>query len=507
MKKLLICIPILIILYGCGGSNNIQYPEPSSTARDGSFYSKAGTYEFGYKEYLADFGTITVPENRSNPESRLIHLPVIRIHAWMQNLNEPLFGFTGGPGMSNMYFHPIDSLLFDHDFVMVGYRGVDGSSVLNFPEVEEVIGNSEEGLLSERTIKELAEAWTAGASNLKSSGVDINGYTIPQVVEDFETVREALNYDRINLISESYGTRVAYIYGIMHPESIHRSVMIGVNPPGGFIWDPEKTDGIIKYYSNLWAKDSVMSKKCPDLTAAMKKVLKNMPDKWLFFSIDPDKVKLATFGMLFHRNTAALVFDSYVAAEQGDYSGLALMSFAFGYVMPEQVWGDCFAKAVSADLYYWEKSNFTSEPEILGSPFNDLYWKSLEYGHFSIEMIPDSLRVPLKSDVETLLLSGNVDVTNPPQCGAELLSYLKNGKQIIMSEAGHVGDIRYLQLDATKGLIADYINKGIADTSKIKYVPMNFEVGWGLTGVAKAALYTVSAVVLLLAAGVLWWAL
>ncbi len=287
--------------------------------------------------------------------------------------------------MSNMHFHPIDSLLFDHDFVMIGYRGVDGSTVLNFPEVEEVIGNSEEGLLSEETIRELAEAWTEGANNLKLSDVDINGYTIPQVVEDFETVRKALDYERINLLSESYGTRIAYIYGIMHPESIHRSVMIGVNPPGGFVWDPEKTDGIIKYYSNLWAKDSVMSKRCPDLAAAMKKVLKNMPDNWLFFSIDPDKVKLATFGMLFHRNTAALVFDSYVAAEQGDYSGLALMSFAFDYVMPEQVWGDCFAKAVSADLYYWEKNNFSNDPEILGSPFNDLYWKSLDYGQ-----IPDT---------------------------------------------------------------------------------------------------------------------
>ncbi len=123
---------------------------------------------------------------------------------------------------------------------------------------------------------------------------------------------------------------------------------------------------------------------------------------------------------------------------------------------------------------------------------------------FPIQMIPDTLRVPVKSDVETLLLSGSADVTNPPQCAAELLSYLKNGKQIIMSEAGHVGDIRYLQLDATKGLIADYINKGIADTTKIKYVPMNFEVGWGLTGIAKASLAAAAGLILLLAAGVVW---
>ena len=52
-------------------------------------------------------------------------------------------------------------------------------------------------------------------------------------------------------MSESAGTRVAMIYAGRYPKSIHRSVMIGVNPPGNFIWDPKTTDEQIDRYARL----------------------------------------------------------------------------------------------------------------------------------------------------------------------------------------------------------------------------------------------------------------
>jgi len=118
-------------------------------------------------------------------------------------------------------------------------------------------------------------------------------------------------------------------------------------------------------------------------------------------------------------------------------------------------------------------------------------------------MIPDSLRTPVNSDVETLILSGSIDFSTPEECGKEFLPYLKYGKQVIISEAGHVGDIRYLQSDATKALIADYINKGIVNTSKLKYVPMDFEVNLGFPKIAEIAVGTISAIALLLTAGII----
>jgi pimeloyl-ACP methyl ester carboxylesterase len=53
-----------------------------------------------------------------------------------------------------------------------------------------------------------------------------------------ETARTALGYDRIDLLSEGAGTCTAIIYSWRYPDSIHRSVMIGVKPPGHFLYLP-----------------------------------------------------------------------------------------------------------------------------------------------------------------------------------------------------------------------------------------------------------------------------
>ena len=44
--------------------------------------------------------------------------------------------------MTNMTFPQANRLAAQHDVVMVGYRGVDGSSVLNCPEVTAALENS-----------------------------------------------------------------------------------------------------------------------------------------------------------------------------------------------------------------------------------------------------------------------------------------------------------------------------------------------------------------------------
>jgi pimeloyl-ACP methyl ester carboxylesterase len=508
-KFSLIIFALAATLIGIGCSRKkIEYPAPSAEGKGGSIVTTTGTFKFHDKDYPADYGTITVNENRSSINSRLIHLPVIRIHARTSNTNPPIFCLAGGPGQSNMNWSPIDSLLSDHDFVMVGYRGVDGSIVLDCPEIGEAFKNKAgNNLLSEESLRKIGEAWNTAAIRLKSQGIDVDGYTIPETIEDMEYVRTALNYNRINLLSESYGTRVAYIYGLMHPEKINRTVMVGVNPPGGFAWDPVTTDEQLKYYARLWSEDSFMTNKSPDLYSAMKNVLNNMPHKWLFFSIDPGKVRAVTFCLLFHRNTAAMVFDSFIAAEQGDYSGIALMSLASDFVIPSMfVWGELASKAMSADFDSLKdySGSLENKRTILGSPLNELYWGSLKYGRFPVKMIPEELRTLQKSDVQTLMLSGSVDFTNPPECGTEMLPCLPNGKQIILYEYGHVGDLRYLNQSMTDRIITNYFNTGIADASGIAYVPMDFKVSWGFPLIAKVSLAVIFVVIIILIFLVVW---
>src|SRR4029453_1119517 len=157
------------------------------------------TYSTENGSYAADCGTLVVPENRTDPKSRLIALPVTRIRAQTDNPAGPVFWPKGGPGLTNMRLPWANRFAEDRDVVLVGYRGVDGSSVLDCPEVESAVKHSTD-ILSKKFFDSYAAGFRACAARLTDEGVDLAGYTLAQRVHDFEAVRKALDYDRIPLL-------------------------------------------------------------------------------------------------------------------------------------------------------------------------------------------------------------------------------------------------------------------------------------------------------------------
>ena len=140
MLSSFVAVMLLVSLLPVGSVTGATFPsgEEIASAKAGDLILQAGTYEIGGKSYRADYGTLLVPENRNKADSRLIQMPVIRIHATGDNPVEPVFLLAGGPGAPNVFpaerlaiigFHdfPKEWLLDHHDVVMVGYRGVDGS--------------------------------------------------------------------------------------------------------------------------------------------------------------------------------------------------------------------------------------------------------------------------------------------------------------------------------------------------------------------------------------------
>ena len=99
--------------------------------------------------------------------------------------------------------------------------------------------------------------------------------------------------------------------------------------------------------------------------------------------------------------------------------------------------------------------------------------------------------------METLLVSGSVDSTTPARYAAdELLPSLSKGKQVILSEFGHVDDVWNLQPEAAMYLLTTFYDTGEADDSLFTYQPMNFDVGFGFPAMAKLF---VAVIVLLIA--------
>ena len=242
------------------------------------------TYPTEHGRQAADCGTLVVRENRHDPQSRLIALPVTRIRARAAHPAYPIFRLQGGPGISNMTFPDASRFTDAHDVVLVGYRGVDGSSRLDCPEVASAREHASD-FLTEQSYRADARAFSTCADRLTRDGVDLAGYSLPERVDDLEAARRALGYHRIDLVSESAGTRTALIYAWRYPKSIHRSVMIGVNPPGHFLWDAKTTGEQIRRYAALCARDASCSARTPDLAASIHSAFDRMPDHWWFLPI------------------------------------------------------------------------------------------------------------------------------------------------------------------------------------------------------------------------------
>lgn len=195
-----------------------------------------------------------------------------------------------------------------------------------------------------------------------------------------------------------------------------------------------------------------------------------------------------TFLLLYQQDKIAEVFGAFVAAEKGDPSGLALLSFMYDRMIPKAVnWGDNLSKVMSAD--YDPNSDYEAEmmpvEAILGSPMSKILG-AMKYGGWPIKSIPEQYRQLQFCDAETLLINSNIDFSTPVEYARdELLPYLKRGRLVVVAEAGHCDDVMNLQSEAFQHLVKKFYDEGIIDDSQFHYEPMNFSPATSLPEMAK----------------------
>ena len=433
----------------------------------------------------AECGTLVVPENWDVDGSRLIALPVMRIPARGADPAEPVFYLLGGPGISNFLMSPPDWLPEDRDVVVVGYRGVDGTVALSCPEIDRQLKtHMGRDLFSEQARKELATATEQCAATHQAAGVDLSGYTVPGVVEDIEAARKALGYDRINLYGLSFGSRAEQIFAYMHPDSLHRLVMIGVATPGSMVTDPADLDELIEYIGELCAKDAVCSSRTSDFARTMYEVNHNMPERWLFFKIDPATIRLGIQMWLQDSKFMPMVFDAYLAAAEGDPSGLAMFNLISSLVPIQQLFGDQASKVGTLDREkYGGIETVSLGDSIMGSPMAEATWPGFQ--EWPSELVSKDLREFQDTDVEMLLVNGTLDVSTLPAWLDEASTYFHKAQIVLLPEFGHSGDVQNFQPEAFERLVSSYYDTGVADDSLFVYQPLSFEPSMRLTVFAR----------------------
>ncbi|HSK90127.1 MAG TPA: alpha/beta hydrolase, partial [Euzebyales bacterium] len=447
----------------------------------------------------AECGTLVVAENPADAEPRLLALPVVRVRAETDAPREPVFFLTGGPGESNIEFAAefADRYVANRDFVVIGYRGADGSVRLDCPEVSSALKHSTDQL-SDEFFQASADGYRSCATRLAADGVDLANYGLVQQVDDMEAARAALGYDRINLLSESAATRTAMIYAWRHPEIIHRSVMVAVNPPGAFVLDEDATDEQIGRFSGLCAKDNSCSERTEDLGATLDRTSADVPDRWLFLPIKEANARvLALYGLLdptaaSSPTPAGMTVDAWLAAAEGDASGLWFSSVLGDVLFPDLFIYGQYASAAMLDAQA-ARDYFASGPgdaANIASAGNGFTWGGGRLADaWPAAPEENEYRRVRTSQVETLLVSGELDPMTPPQVATtRLLPYLPNGEQVVLPGFGHTLSVLMEQPEAGNRLINTFFDSGKVDDSLYVPATVDFTPPMTLGTIAKIAL-------------------
>ena len=193
------------------------------------------------KGYDPICGTLTVPENRSQPEGRTIHLAVAIFKSYLPDpAPDAVIQLTGGPGSSALTnAAPIvrsstgNYILGRRDYILFDQRGVGYSEPnLYCQPYDEYLWNARERNIS-------TSEYNAGALPLlekcladwRAQGIDLAAYNSVENAADVNDLRLALGYDQVNLYGTSYGSLLALTVMRHNPEGIRSVILDSVDPP------------------------------------------------------------------------------------------------------------------------------------------------------------------------------------------------------------------------------------------------------------------------------------
>ena len=286
------------------------------------------------------------------------------------------------------------------------------------------------------------------------------------------------------------------IYQWRYPNSVDRSVMIGVNPPGNFIYSGAEIDQGIERYSALCAKQPACRARTANLAASMKHTAAHMPSSWFSLPIKPGNALVGTFLGLTEANSNSgsplsgpMTLDSWISAAQGDPSGLWLLSWMADVVLPQSfTWGE-FASIGMADAQPVERyfSSGADRGSIIGNPLGEFLWGAGGMAHaWPANPGENQYTSVQNSSVPTLLIGGTLDFETPAQNATkELLPHLSNGHQVILSGLGHVDDFDSYEPSASTQLLTTFYATGRVDTSRYTPNVVSFTTPQSQTAIAK----------------------
>lgn len=425
------------------------------------------TFQLKTEERPVECGYVTVPRRHANPSGPAIRLATVIIKSEAADHRpDPLFIAQGGPGGSSidsfaqlLISSPDFRPATNRDLIVWDQRGTFYSQpALLCPEVTKAGLEAAQQVKAESTEdidpKEL-ESYRACGERLAREAGDLSAFNSVENANDVEALRVALGYDTINFYGVSYGTELGQYLMRQHPAHL-RSVVLDAVVPTQFnlVTDVALVQQRIaeKYFQGC-AQDPRCNAAFPDLAKRFLALLdrldkvpvtltvtnpKNSSER-LSLKLSGEDLADALYQALYIRQAASLIPYIIDRADKGDFS------FVSGFLLPLQLFENKAADGMYMSVVCAERGD--SAPSVVDRP--DLNPRLVKTGrrgaraivevcrNWKIDLLPRDVLQPVKSEVPTLLLSGEFDPITPPAFAAQVGEGLSHDQSVAFPSGTH----------------------------------------------------------------------
>ncbi|MBX2876983.1 MAG: alpha/beta fold hydrolase [Saprospiraceae bacterium] len=443
------------------------------------------------KTIEANIGTLTVQENRKDPNSRTIDLAFVQLKSISPNPKAPLIYLEGGPGGSSTGYADSPAalegwypLLQVCDLVFLDQRGTGRSGGnLRYGSEKEVPADF--FVDQDKALAHLHQLVQEAQPAIKKRGVDLRGYTTAESADDINDLRMAMNWPKVSLLGFSYGSHLALATIRRHEQQLENVVTIGVEGLDETFKFPLNMDVQMQKLGLMVQEDPGMAGVIPDWNALVQKALTRLERAPMTVEVYDRQQKRAR-----QVSVGKWGLNYLLRRDIGDASDLPvfpklLHSIAQGesHVLQwfvQKRWGfhginlmsQLMDGASGASPERWAMIEAQAKQSQFGSMANT-GWPQL-YEVLTVEDLGEEFRAPLVSPVRILMLSGSLDWNTPPYQAERLRFGLPNASHIIVEHAGHEQILPQPQVQRAilTFLMGQNVKSEQISLPKMKFVPI-----------------------------------
>lgn len=441
--------------------------------------------EIDYEPGEIECGFITVPENRSDPDSRLIRIHFVRIAATGDSdaedeldadkgataaagadkeiRDDPVIYLTGGPGVG---VGPYVSRLREHELVkyrdlyIIEQRGIGASGDLCpfFSDTNRAALWTES--LYEAEV-EAAERMRACFRATAAAGFDLSGYNTIENARDVRALREALGLEQWNVWGISYGSHLGQMLLREDPDGVRAIVLDAIVPNniGDLMrigrWASLVLENVVSTCDGASACDKLEARFDAALERAKAEPVIVETDQVELFPAGKvrfggEVLAFAPFVMMYEQDehpAIPAVMDTLITAvETRDMTVFDLLATGgAGGVTAGVPMSQGMANAIRCNDGYYAAAAEVAASDLEENPrFNDLIFTP-EGAAYQAQVCEDEGLGPrnrdayalIESGIPALIVNGGWDPVTPPAMALAIVPGFSNGRYIEVPYAGH----------------------------------------------------------------------